>query len=287
MIGQIRPGGLLENVQNPVAQLGGCGEFRAIEDRHLRRPAGVARHLHGQFAQAFIAHHLAAHQEGVPGGQGGGEPFLDLAQRHPAPPLQAHLQRFGVDDRADVLPDHRRRPRVAQLPPAIPANQPLPAVIGAQGIAPGGGIVEAGIEIGAAQPGIGPGLPHFVEQVIRTERPRTGHDQDLLAQHVQRPRPARFSIQIMRPGGLQRGQTFHHLEAVGRHQPRLGRRVVAVVRPPDPLHQPLDVLGRANLDHQIDIAPVDAKVERAGADHGAQLPGRHRRLDLCALLPGQ
>ena len=60
-----------------------------------------------------------------------------------------------------------------------------------------------------------------------------------------------------------------------------------MVGPPDPLHQPLDVLGRANLDHQIHIAPIKAQIQRAGADNGAQLPVHHRRLDLGAGLARQ
>ena len=56
------------------------------------------------------------------------------------------------------------------------------------------------------------------------------------------------------------------LEAVGGHDQRLGGGVVAVVRPSDPLHQALDVLGGADLDHEVHIPPVDPEVERAGAD---------------------
>jgi hypothetical protein len=37
------------------------------------------------------------------------------------------------------------------------------------------------------------------------------------------------------------------------------------------------------MDDEIDIAPVDAEIERRGGDDGAQLVGRHRRLDLAAL----
>jgi hypothetical protein len=34
------------------------------------------------------------------------------------------------------------------------------------------------------------------------------------------------------------------------------------------------------MDDEVDVAPVDAEVERRGADHGAELSRRHRRLDL-------
>jgi hypothetical protein len=39
-----------------------------------------------------------------------------------------------------------------------------------------------------------------------------------------------------------------------------------VVGAADALDEALYVFRRADLDHEIDIAPVDAEVERAGAD---------------------
>ena len=57
-----------------------------------------------------------------------------------------------------------------------------------------------------------------------------------------------------------------------------------VVGAADPLQQPRHALRRADLDHLVDAAPVDAEIERGRGDHRAQRPGRHRRLDLAALL---
>ena len=47
--------------------------------------------------------------------------------------------------------------RVAQVPAAVAQHQPLPAVIGAQRIAAGGAEIEAGVEVGAGQGGVGAG----------------------------------------------------------------------------------------------------------------------------------
>jgi len=44
---------------------------------------------------------------------------------------------------------------------------------------------------------------------------------------------------------------------------------------------------RGELDDKVDVAPVDAEVERRGADHGPQVATRHRRLDLAPLLGRQ
>ena len=78
-------------------------------------------------------------------------------------------------------------------------------------------------------------------------------------------------------------RAFQHLEAIGRHQHRARGFVDAVIGAADPLHQPRGALGRADIDDEIDVAPVDAEIERRGADHAAQFARRHRVLDLAAL----
>ncbi len=60
-----------------------------------------------------------------------------------------------------------------------------------------------------------------------------------------------------------------------------------MIGPADSLHQPLDILGRADLDHQIHIAPVDPQIERAGANDRAQPARNHRGLHLFALFARQ
>ena len=82
---------------------------------------------------------------------------------------------------------------------------------------------------------------------------------------------------------LERRLALQHLEAIGRNQHRLRRLVEPVIGAADALGQPRRALRRADIDDEIDIAPVDAEIERGGADHRLQPPGRHRRLDLAAL----
>jgi hypothetical protein len=72
----------------------------------------------------------------------------------------------------------------------------------------------------------------------------------------------------------------------GHHQGARGL-VQAVVGAADPLDHPRGPLGRGQLDDQVDVAPVDAHVQRRGADHGPQLAARHGRLDLAPLLGRQ
>ncbi len=74
-----------------------------------------------------------------------------------------------------------------------------------------------------------------------------------------------------------------HLEAIGRHQHRFGRLVEPVIGAADALHQPRRAFRRTDIDDQIDVAPIDAEIERRGADHGAQFTGGHGVLDAAAL----
>ena len=109
----------------------------------------------------------------------------------------------------------------------------------------------------------------------------------MLTEHVARAGAARLAVQRVGAGGFHRGLAFHHLKAVGGHQKRLGGRVVAVVGAANALDEAFDVLRRADLNDQIDRAPVDAEIKAAGADHGAQGTRHHRCLDPFALFAGQ
>ena len=64
--------------------------------RRRRRPWGsreaLAGDLDGHLAQRLVADGLAAEEEGVAGGEGGGEVLLDLAERRAAAALEAHLE---------------------------------------------------------------------------------------------------------------------------------------------------------------------------------------------------
>ena len=104
----------------------------------------------------------------------------------------------------------------------------------------------------------------------------------MLRQHIEPTGPGRLAVQFMRRDGLGGGDAFHHLEAVGRDQHGMGGFVHAVVGAPDALQQAGDSLRRADLDHLVHVAPVDAEVERGGRHHGAQPAFRHRGLDLAA-----
>ena len=105
----------------------------------------------------------------------------------------------------------------------------------------------------------------------------------MLAENIARPAPSKFTIQLARVNGIQCRLALDHFKAVGWHKQCFGGSVVAVIGATDPLHQSLDVLGRTDLDHQIDIAPVNSQIQAAGADDGAQVSAHHSGFDLFAL----
>ena len=105
----------------------------------------------------------------------------------------------------------------------------------------------------------------------------------MLRQHVE-PAGAQWRrvLRILRDR-IDRGGAFQHFEAVGRHQNAARRLVHAVIGAADALQQAARAFRRADIDDEIDVAPVDAEIERGGTDHRAQPAFGHRAFDLAAL----
>ena len=101
----------------------------------------------------------------------------------------------------------------------------------------------------------------------------------MLRQDVERAFGERRRVLRADRRGLECCAAFQHLEAVRRHQDRLRRLVHAVVGAADALRQPAGALRRADMDDEVDVAPVDAEVERRRRDDGAQAVRLHRLLD--------
>ena len=145
------------------------------------------------------------------------------------------------------------------------------AVVALQRIAAGRDEIDHGVEIRARQRAIGRGRLHLRIQLVRVERRRARHAQHMLRQHVEPAVAQPLAVEFARHHRLARRFAFQHLEAVGGHQQRAARLVQAVIGAADALHQPRGALGRTDADHFVDRAPVDAEIERRGADHSAQI----------------
>ena len=83
--------------------------------------------------------------------------------------------------------------------------------------------------------------------------------------------------------GFLRRTAFQHFEAVAWREQCARGFIVAVVGAADALDKACAAFGRADLDDEIDVAPVNAKIERRRADDGAELASRHGGFDLATL----
>ncbi len=136
---------------------------------------------------------------------------------------------------------------------------------------------------GAQQAAVRRGGLHLAIKLVGDERLAAGAAEHVLRQHVERADAQRRRVLGMVGDRADRGVAFQHLEAVGRNENAARRLVEPVIGAADALKQTRRALRRADIDDEIDVAPVDAEIERRGADHRAQLARGHRILDLAPL----
>jgi len=106
----------------------------------------------------------------------------------------------------------------------------------------------------------------------------------VLSQNIERAGAVEDGILRALPRRFECRPALQHLETVTRHQDRFGRLVETMIGASDPLDQPARPLRRADVDDEVDVAPVDAEVQRRRRDHRFEPAGRHRRFDLPTLL---
>ncbi len=152
-----------------------------------------------------------------------------------------------------------------------------------QRIAAGGHEIDHTIERLAQQPRIRQRGSHFAIERARIEWRLARHAHDMLRQHVERTGSVQRHILLARIGRIHRRAALQNLEPVRRHQQRLRGLVEPVICPPYPLRQAARTLWRADVDDEIDIAPVNSKIQRRRAHHRPQFARRHRRFDLAPL----
>ena len=160
--------------------------------------------------------------------------------------------------------------------------QPRIALVGPERVAAGGDELDDAVEVGALEAGVGSGGDDLAVERVRHEWPRAGRAPHVLGEDIERALAVLHGVVVAVPGRIDGRPAFQHLEAVGGHQQRLRGLVEAVVGAPDALDQPARALGRADIDDEVDVAPVDAEVERGGAHHGLERAGGHGGLDLAA-----
>ncbi len=198
--------------------------------------------------------------------------------RHP------DVQQRCLDDRTDIEPVLLGDARMGNAPEAILALSDLgEALVSLEGIAAGGDEIDDAIESGSIESAVGIRGGDLGIEAVRIEGRGTGHAEHVLGKHVESAGADGWRVLRAEIVGVEGGAALHHFEAVGRNQKRFGRFVEAMVGAADTLGQPARALRCADMDDEIDVAPVDTEVEGRGADDGAQLAGGHRRLHLAAL----
>src|SRR5690606_26845828 len=220
------------------------------------------------------------------------EGFLDLAEAAAAlsgkaggaAARQAYIEERRLDDGADIQAVLLDDAAVADPPEIVGAlADAREALVIAERIAAGGDEIDDTREGLAVEIAIGEGGDGFLIETVGIEWRGAGHAEDVLGKHVEGAGADRRRVLRAEIVGVEGGAAFHHLEAIRRHENGARRLVEAVIGAADALRQAACPLRRADIDDEVDIAPVDAEGERRGADDGTELAGRHRRLDLAAL----
>ena len=201
-----------------------------------------------------------------------------------APAHQPDLEHGFFNDGADVEAIALPYPRIGDAPAALLVLfDARETFVGLQRVAAGGDEIDHVVEIGSRQRGVWRRCQHFRVEFVGEKRFAAGAAEHVLRQHVERAGTQRRRILRILRDRVDRDPAFQHLEAIGGNEHGARGLVEPVVGAADPLHQARGTLGRADIDDEIDVAPIDTEIERGGADHAAQLSCRHRVLDLAAL----
>ena len=139
-------------------------------------------------------------------------------------------------------------------------------------------------EFSRASVAIRPGAAHQREQLVLAPFPRRDLGDDLLRQHVERLLGDDEPVELAAAHAVEQRGAFDQLVARQRKQPALRRAADGVARAPDPLQEARDRARRAELADQIDLADIDAELERGGRDQRLELAALQALLGVEPLL---
>jgi hypothetical protein len=148
-----------------------------------------------------------------------------------------------------------------------------PATAGAEAL---GQHRDQSCEILPGERAIGPSAPDERIELVLGPLARGHFGHDLLRQHVERLLENRQPIELAARGAVEKGGAFHQIVAGEREQAPFWRAGDGMSRTPYPLQQARDRARRTELAHEIDLADIDAELERSGC---------HQRLELAVLEP--
>jgi hypothetical protein len=147
--------------------------------------------------------------------------------------------------------------------------------------------LQQGVKSGAWQADIGRGAGQQLIEVILAPL-AAGHLGDyLLGQHVQRRLGNDQGIQLAAAHAVEQRGALDQLVARLRKQAALGRAADAVAGAADPLQQGGNTARRTDLADQLDLADVDAQLQRGGGHQHPQFAALEALLGVQAQLLGQ
>ncbi len=131
-------------------------------------------------------------------------------------------------------------------------------------------MLHHGREIVAGKSAIRPGTAYKSIQLVLVPFACGDLGHDLLREHVERLLGNRQPVQLAAGDGIEQRRALHEIITRQREEPALRRAVDRVPRAPDPLQEACDPARRSELTDQIDLADVDAELERGGRDQCLQ-----------------
>ena len=143
------------------------------------------------------------------------------------------------------------------------------------------------VEILARQSAEGPSTAAQRVEPVLVPFLRRDFGDDLLCQHIERLLGERQPIELAAAHTVEQRRALDELVARQREEAALRRAGDRMSRTPDPLQEARDRARRAELAHQIDIADIDAELERSGRDQCLQCTGFQPLFGLEALLLGE
>jgi hypothetical protein len=180
--------------------------------------------------------------------------------------LAAHesdFEHIGLDDSANIHPISLRDSAIGNAPHAILLLLDFgEALIGGERIAAVRDEGERGVEFLARQRAIGLGRKDFIEKIVREKRLGASHAENVLTEDIERTAACERRVLLAGIGCIDGSMAFEHFKTVRRNEDGTRRLVEPVIGPADSLHQPARALRRAEIDNEIDVAPIDAKIER-------------------------
>ena len=199
--------------------------------------------------------------------------------------LEDHLVVGGVGDRAagGERGEARAAPALDDAVDGVVVHERAVAAA-ARAVAFGEHAARARRTRRACRSRYGQARAHQREQLVLVPLARRDFGHDLLRQHVEGLAGHAQPVELAAPHRSEQRRALDQVVARQREQPPLGRAAERVAGAADALQEGRDRARRAELAHQVDLADVDAELERGGGDQRAQLAALQALLGVEARL---